>query len=426
MGANLISNLADPGSAQDAATKNYVDNSVNAEMSRAMSAESSLSAAISSEMSRAMSVEAGLSSDISAEVSRAMSAEGSLASSIAAETSRALAAEGSLSAAIAAETSRALAAEATYLPLAGGTMSGDLNLGGHKLTSVSEIDVTLAALGAVVVFDSTVTARGNMQADIANLYLTSNPDTNMWVSSASATGSTNSGVVHLQSGATADGNSGDLQIQSGQVTGSGNSGNIHITTGAVSGGTRGNVLMSLGSGYLDMGGSLISNLQNPVSPQDAATKAIVDAETSRAEAAEASLAAAIGAATGNVASWAKYTVPYTSLNSGSSVSSALLLSLPAKGTIHEVVIHHTTAFAAPTLGSLTVEVGVVSETDRYASAFDVSSAVTGSNLQHTYSGGVENFASATNINVTARITGDVLSNLSAGSVDIYVLTSVLP
>lgn len=110
--------------------------SIVAEVSRATAAETSLSTAIIVENSRAEIAEDGLTSSIANEVSRATAAEGSLSSAVAAEASRAMVAEASLSAAVVAETGRAEGVEATLLPLAGGTMSGTIDMGGNTISNL--------------------------------------------------------------------------------------------------------------------------------------------------------------------------------------------------------------------------------------------------------------------------------------------------
>ena len=87
--------------------------SLDSEISRASSAESSLNTVISTEVSRATSAEASLESSLSTEVSRATSAEASLGSDISTETSRATSAEASLESNISTEVSRATSAEAS-------------------------------------------------------------------------------------------------------------------------------------------------------------------------------------------------------------------------------------------------------------------------------------------------------------------------
>jgi hypothetical protein len=121
---------------------------ISAETTRATAAEGVNASAIAAETSRATAAEGVNASAIAAETSRATAAEGVNASAIAAETSRATAAEGVNASAIAAETSRAEAAEATYLPLAGGTMSGDLDMGSNSIDNVT--DPTLAQQAATM------------------------------------------------------------------------------------------------------------------------------------------------------------------------------------------------------------------------------------------------------------------------------------
>ena len=84
---------------------------VDAEASRALSAEGSLASDLSSEASTARSAEYVLTSDLSSEVSRAGSAEGVLTSDLSSEASRAFAAEGSIASNLSTEIFRAESVE---------------------------------------------------------------------------------------------------------------------------------------------------------------------------------------------------------------------------------------------------------------------------------------------------------------------------
>ena len=97
------------------------------------------------------------------------------------------------------------------------------------------------------------------------------------------------------------------------------------------------------------------------------------------------------------------------------------------GVIHKVVQKHTTAFSGGTLSAFTTSIGIVGTLAKYAAAFDVFQAVAATTFQHTDStGGMETFGGATSIRIAAVATGDTVANATAGSVDVYILHSVLP
>lgn len=125
--------------------------------------------------------------------------------------------------------------------------------------------------------------------------------------------------------------------------------------------------------------------------------------------------------------WTKYTKTYSDLSSVSDSTTQTLFSLPAKGVIHAVIIKHSTSFAGGGLSGYAVAVGDPSDYYRFAGNFDVFQAATDTTAQTTHVGAIpEDFGSAAAIYITATCTGGVLNAATQGSVDIWVLTSVLP
>ena len=104
----------------------------------------------------------------------------------------------------------------------------------------------------------------------------------------------------------------------------------------------------------------------------------------------------------------------------------LSVSIPAGGCIHAVKIKHSTAFTATSLTALTVSVGNAGATSKYASAFDVMSAVSSTNYQLTNELFGEDHLAATPCVATFTSTGALLNALAAGTgaVDIWVMVSV--
>lgn len=124
--------------------------------------------------------------------------------------------------------------------------------------------------------------------------------------------------------------------------------------------------------------------------------------------------------------WRKITIPYTSLSSGASVFAVTAITLQAGEGIDSVILHHTSAFGGGSITSYTVEVGQSGNSDKYAVPFDVFQA-SGNAVRDTASFmDVPNFGATTDITVTARSVGGALSQATAGSLDVYIRTFLLP
>ena len=125
-------------------------------------------------------------------------------------------------------------------------------------------------------------------------------------------------------------------------------------------------------------------------------------------------------------SWTKYTVAHTALQTAAASNDIQLFSLPAKGVIHEVVIKHSVAFAGSGISAYVVSVGLTTNYSKYTAGFNVLQAVGNQVAQRSMGGGLEDMGSATSVRACAVSTGGNLSASTAGSVDIWVLTSTLP
>lgn len=120
--------------------------------------------------------------------------------------------------------------------------------------------------------------------------------------------------------------------------------------------------------------------------------------------------------------WTKYTKAYTDFSTAALSNSLTLFSLTAKSIIHAIKIKHSASFSGGAIATYTVQVGVSGDAS-LASAFNVKQA-TGTKviqLSHDLYEGDE--TGSTTIQVTAVATGANLNAASAGSVDIWVLTS---
>ena len=123
-------------------------------------------------------------------------------------------------------------------------------------------------------------------------------------------------------------------------------------------------------------------------------------------------------------SWTKYTVTHTALQTAGTSNDIELFSLVAGGIVHAIKIKHSVAFGGGAIASYTISVGIAGNLTKYASPFDVFSAPSNTNFQLSSTVGSENHGAATSIRIAAVSTGANLNASTAGSVDVWALTSV--
>lgn len=124
--------------------------------------------------------------------------------------------------------------------------------------------------------------------------------------------------------------------------------------------------------------------------------------------------------------WIKITKTYTDLSIAGLTNNITLLTLPIKGYIHDVKIVPTTAFSGGLIATYTLSVGISGSLAKYGAIVDVFTGNITSNLIHTPLAGLESTSGTTAIKLSAISTVANLSSATAGSVDIYILTSLVP
>ena len=128
-----------------------------------------------------------------------------------------------------------------------------------------------------------------------------------------------------------------------------------------------------------------------------------------------------------VPTWKKYTFTFTDLAVADTFKQVTLFSLPAKSVIRSIVIHHTTPFTGGALSDYTLKVGISSDITKYASAWSVFPASSGTYFfQLFHADEIENMTSSTNILLTAESVNDFLNAATQGSVNVYVEWFELP
>lgn len=129
---------------------------------------------------------------------------------------------------------------------------------------------------------------------------------------------------------------------------------------------------------------------------------------------------------GDGMAWQSYTFSYTDLAAAALANSITLATLLPKQMLHAVVVKHSASFTGGAIASYRVSVGVTAAPARYSTLFDVFQAPGNSVAIASTSGNVENFAANTTLLLSAVSTGANLNAATAGSVTVWLLTSVLP
>lgn len=128
--------------------------------------------------------------------------------------------------------------------------------------------------------------------------------------------------------------------------------------------------------------------------------------------------------TPNTAQWKKVTKVYTDFSTAGVTNNIEIYLLPAKGVIHAVLVSPTVAFAGGLIATYTISVGIAGTLAKYAPA---TNAFTGFTLPViSVITGIESLSGTTSIKASAISTVGNLSAATAGSVDFYLLISLLP
>ena len=116
-------------------------------------------------------------------------------------------------------------------------------------------------------------------------------------------------------------------------------------------------------------------------------------------------------------------VNYTYFTTAGTSKSVPLFTLPAGGIIHAIKIKHSQPFQGGAISAYTLSVGITGTNAKYASAFDVKQAVSGTAFQLSTTAGCESTSADTVITATATSTSANLSVATQGVVDVWALVS---
>lgn len=122
--------------------------------------------------------------------------------------------------------------------------------------------------------------------------------------------------------------------------------------------------------------------------------------------------------------WVKFTKTYTDLSAAALTNNIEVYSLPAGTVIHAVLVKHSTLFSGGAITDYKVSVGIAADLSRYAGAFDVDTAVSGTNFNLSQVLAMESTTGATSIKLAATSVGANLSAATAGSVTVWFYISI--
>lgn len=132
------------------------------------------------------------------------------------------------------------------------------------------------------------------------------------------------------------------------------------------------------------------------------------------------------AASTNSPGWTKVTFSHTAFQTAALANTLTLATLPLKTVLHQVMIKQSTAFAGTSITAYNLSVGVSGSNSKYAIPFDVFQAVSDTARSITQVEDVPSYSGSTTLQITATSVGANLSASTAGSVDVWILTSLLP
>lgn len=97
-----------------------------------------------------------------------------------------------------------------------------------------------------------------------------------------------------------------------------------------------------------------------------------------------------------------------------------ILGLPAQAVVTGVRVFLLTQFVAPSLTSITIQLGTTSLPNFYSAAYQLNQVPTDTTYQLTSPGFIEATTAAHDLVATFSATGNIINNISSGAVEITV------
>lgn len=125
----------------------------------------------------------------------------------------------------------------------------------------------------------------------------------------------------------------------------------------------------------------------------------------------------------SVPQWRKVSFAYVSFAGAGQIAQQVCLSLPAGGFVHAVKIKHSAPFSGGPITGATLSVGTSAKPTKYSDAFGVFQAAGDAVTGNYATEGGENHAAPTPLYATLTVIGGMLSSLTSGAVDVWVMVS---
>lgn len=126
----------------------------------------------------------------------------------------------------------------------------------------------------------------------------------------------------------------------------------------------------------------------------------------------------------NTPKWIKVTKTFSDFSTAALTNTIDIYTLPIKGVMHSVQVNSSITFSGGTIAAYTVSVGIIGTLAKYAIAANVFTGATLPTINII--AGVESVSATTTIKATAISTVGNLNAATQGSVDIWLLVSILP
>lgn len=127
-----------------------------------------------------------------------------------------------------------------------------------------------------------------------------------------------------------------------------------------------------------------------------------------------------------VPKWTKVTKTFTDLSAAAVINNITIYTLAIREYVHDIKIVPSVAFSGGLVATTTLSVGVAGSLVKYSLAVNVFTGNTALNAVHAPIAGLESTSGTVDLKLSAVSTVANLDQLTAGTADVYILTSILP